>query len=135
MTGFPGETEAEFEATRRLIEELPFTYLHVFTYSARPGTPAATMATQVPVQVARERNRILRDLAAKKRRAFMHTFVGKPVEVITLAAPGANDEGGCTEGLTDNYLPIWLQGNHAPNRWISAKVETVSDGALVGIAG
>ena len=135
MTGFPGETEVEFEATRRLIEELPFTYLHVFTYSARPGTPAATMATQVPVQVARERNRILRDLAAKKRRAFMHTFVGKPVEVITLAAPGSNDEGGCTEGLTDNYLPIWLQGNHAPNRWISAKVETVSDGALVGIAG
>ena len=41
MTGFPGETEAEFEETRRLIEELPFTYLHVFTYSARPGTPAA----------------------------------------------------------------------------------------------
>jgi threonylcarbamoyladenosine tRNA methylthiotransferase MtaB len=135
MTGFPGETEAEFEATRRLIEELPFTYLHVFTYSARPGTPAATMASQVPVQVARERNRILRDLAAKKRRAFMHTFVGKPVEVITLSAAGANDAGGYTEGLTDNYLPIRLKGNHASNRWISAKVETVSEGVLVGIAG
>jgi threonylcarbamoyladenosine tRNA methylthiotransferase MtaB len=135
MTGFPGETETEFEATRRLVEDLPFTYLHVFTYSARPGTPAATMASQVPVQVARERNRILRELAAKKRRAFMHTFVGKPVEVITLSAAGANDAGGYTEGLTDNYLPIWLKGNHAPNRWISAKVETVSEGALVGIAG
>ena len=43
MVGFPGETDAEFEETRRMIEELPFTYLHVFTFSARPGTPAATM--------------------------------------------------------------------------------------------
>jgi threonylcarbamoyladenosine tRNA methylthiotransferase MtaB len=66
MTGFPGETDAEFEATRRLIEDLPFTYLHVFTYSARPGTPAAAMPNQVPVHVARERNRILRELAGEK---------------------------------------------------------------------
>ncbi len=88
MAGFPGETEAEFEETRRLIEDLPFTYLHVFTYSARPGTPAAAMAEQVPVHVARERNRILRDLAAEKKLAFMHTFVGKAVEAITLNAHG-----------------------------------------------
>ena len=66
MTGFPGETDAEFEATREMIEDLPFTYLHVFTYSARPGTPAAEMPNQVPVHVARERNRILRELAAEK---------------------------------------------------------------------
>src|SRR6202040_1842704 len=72
MVGFPGETAAEFEETRRLIEELPFTYLHVFTYSARPGTPAATLANQVPAQIARERNRILRDIAAEKKLAFMH---------------------------------------------------------------
>ena len=49
MVGFPGETDAEFEATRRMIEDLPFTYLHVFTYSPRPGTPAAAMPNQVPV--------------------------------------------------------------------------------------
>ena len=61
MVGFPGETEAEFEETRRMIEDLPITYLHVFTYSARPGTPAAEMSNQVPVSAARERNRILRD--------------------------------------------------------------------------
>src|SRR5258708_25070950 len=58
MVGFPGETEAEFDETRRLIEELPFTYLHVFTYSARPGTPAAERPGQVPVALARERNRV-----------------------------------------------------------------------------
>ncbi len=74
MVGFPGETDAEFESTRRLIEELPFTYLHVFTYSARPGTPAAAMPNQVPIHIARERNKILRDLAAEKKQAFMRTF-------------------------------------------------------------
>ena len=74
MAGFPGETDAEFEATRRLIAELPFTYLHVFTYSARPGTPAAAMPNQVPVQIARERNRILRELAAEKKARF-HAIV------------------------------------------------------------
>ena len=76
MVGFPGETEADFEATRRMIEDLPFTYLHVFTYSSRPGTPAAAMPNQVPVHVARERNRILRELAATKKQAFMRSFRG-----------------------------------------------------------
>src|SRR5579864_4626849 len=86
MVGFPGETEAEFEATRRLIADLPFTYLHVFTYSARPGTPAAAMRNQVPVHVARERNRILRELAAAKKLAFMRSFVGAALQAITLSA-------------------------------------------------
>ncbi len=134
MVGFPGETEAEFEETRRLVEDLPFTYLHVFTYSARPGTPAATMGKPVPVHVARERNRILRDLAAEKKLGFMHGFVGKPVELITLSVTGSDHEGNDTEGLTDNYLPVRLQGNHPPNRWIRARIERVLDGALLGIA-
>jgi threonylcarbamoyladenosine tRNA methylthiotransferase MtaB len=135
MAGFPGESEAEFEETRRLVEDLPFTYLHVFTYSARPGTPAAAMAEQVPIHLARERNRILRDLASEKQLAFVHTFVGKAVEAITLNVTGSNRGVEYTEGLTDNYLPIRLKGNHPSNRWITANVETVSDGALVGIAG
>lgn len=92
MVGFPGETDAEFEETRQMIEELPFTYLHVFTFSARPGTPAATMANQVPVHVARERNRVLRELAAKKRLAFMRNLVGRKVEAITLRSQTFADE-------------------------------------------
>jgi threonylcarbamoyladenosine tRNA methylthiotransferase MtaB len=79
MVGFPGETDADFEATRRLIEDLPLTYLHVFTYSSRPGTPAATMRDQVPVRVARDRNQVLRELGAKKKRAFMESFVGTAI--------------------------------------------------------
>ncbi len=134
MVGFPGETEAEFGETRALVEDLPFTYLHVFSYSARPGTPASGMDKPVPVHVARERNRILRDLATKKKLAFMSGFIGKPLEAITLNVTGTDHEGEYTEGLTDNYLPLRLQGNHPPNCWISASIEKVSDGMLLGIA-
>jgi threonylcarbamoyladenosine tRNA methylthiotransferase MtaB len=134
MVGFPGESEAEFEETRALVADLPFTYLHVFTYSARPGTPAASMGKQVPAHAARERSRILRDLSAEKKLAFMRGFIGKPVEVITLNISGSDQELKYTEGLTDNYLPVRLQGDHPPNRWLPARVERVSDGALLGIA-
>ena len=132
MVGFPGETEAEFESTRHIIEDLPFTYLHVFTYSARPGTPAASMSNQVPVQEARERNRILRELAAEKKLAFMRGFLGKPVEAITLNVIGSDAGGEFTEALTDNYLKLRLRGRHEANRWLRAQVEDVTSGALVG---
>ena len=131
MTGFPGETDAEFEATRRLIEDLPFTYLHVFTYSARPGTPAAAMPNQVPTQVARERNKILRDLAAEKKLAFMQSFLGKKVEAITLNLVHNYADGEYTEALADNYQKLYLKGRHQPNRWITAQVEAIQDGAFL----
>jgi threonylcarbamoyladenosine tRNA methylthiotransferase MtaB len=152
MVGFPGETDAEFEATRRMIEDLPFTYLHVFTYSARPGTPAATMPDQVPVHLARERNRILRELAAQKKLAFMRSFVGQQIEAITLrqtpcvaGAPACEADGTesvnqetavafFTEALTDNYLKLHLRDRYDPNRWLHARIEEVQDGALVGFS-
>lgn len=134
MVGFPGETDAEFEATRQMIEDLPFTYLHVFTYSARPGTPAAAMQNQVPVHVARERNRVLRELAAEKKLGFMRGFVGKSVDAITLNVTGSDCDGEFTEALTDNYLKVRLRGQHAANRWLGARVENVVDGALMGTA-
>ena len=132
MVGFPGETDAEFEATRQMIEGLPFTYLHVFTYSPRPGTPAAGMPNQVPVQVARERNRILRELAAGKKMAFMQGFIGKTVEAIKLDVIGRDEAGEFTEALTDNYLKLRLRGRHEANRWTRASVTRVTSGALVG---
>ena len=133
MVGFPGETDSEFEATRRMIEDLPFTYLHVFTYSARPGTPAATMQNQVPVHIARERNRILRELAAEKKLAFMRSFIGKTVEAITLNVVGNDEYGEFTEALTDNYLKLRLRGAHARNRWLQACILGVRDGVLQGV--
>jgi threonylcarbamoyladenosine tRNA methylthiotransferase MtaB len=131
MVGFPGETDAEFEATRRLIEDLPFTYLHVFTYSARPGTPAATMSHQVPVHIARARNKTLRDLAAEKKLAFMNSFIGKPLEAITLNVTHDPGREEFTEALTDNYLKLYIRGEHEPNRWVTAPITGVEADTLV----
>jgi len=133
MIGFPGETDSEFEATRRVIEDLPLTYLHVFTYSPRPGTPAASMPHQVPAHLARERNRMLRALAAGKKLAFMRSFIGHSVEAITLNVTGSDPSGDFTEALTDNYLKLRLRGSHPPNRWLRGRIEDVIDGALLGV--
>jgi threonylcarbamoyladenosine tRNA methylthiotransferase MtaB len=130
MVGFPGETEAEFEETRSLVEELPFTYLHVFTYSPRPGTTAATMLRQVPVNIARERNRVLRELAAAKKQAFMESFVGQTLSAITLSREGAAQ--GTTEALTDNYLSLTLDEFLPANQMVAAYISSVEGGKLVG---
>lgn len=135
MVGFPGETDAEFESTRRLIEDLPFTYLHVFTYSARPGTPAASMSDQVPVHVARERNRVLRELIEEKKLAFMRGFIGKALDAITLNVTSQDESGEFTEALTDNYLKLHLQGIHKPNRWQGTRILGVTDGVLLAAQG
>jgi threonylcarbamoyladenosine tRNA methylthiotransferase MtaB len=128
MVGFPGETEAEFAETRRMIEELPFTYLHVFTYSPRPGTPAAEQSRQVPVAVARERNRELRELGAAKRRAFARGLVGSRAQAITLQAQSES----FTEALTDNYLKMKIAGMLEANRWWEVLVERADGESLWG---
>jgi threonylcarbamoyladenosine tRNA methylthiotransferase MtaB len=130
MVGFPGETDELFEESRSFIEHLPFTYLHVFTYSSRPGTPSAAMPDQVPVHVARERNRVLRELAAEKNRAFRESFVGRSLDVITLQAGG----DGWTEALSDNFLKVRLAGRHEANKWIKVEVEGTGDETLVAVA-
>jgi threonylcarbamoyladenosine tRNA methylthiotransferase MtaB len=128
MVGFPGETDALFEESRAFIASLPFTYLHVFTYSSRPGTSSAEMSGQVPVQVARERNRILRELAAEKNREFRESLVGRTMEAITLD----RGDGESTEALTDNYLKLRLAGRHEANHWVRAAVLGVSGDGLIG---
>jgi threonylcarbamoyladenosine tRNA methylthiotransferase MtaB len=130
MVGFPGETDAEFEHTRALIEQLPFTYLHVFTYSSRPGTPSAEMPGQVPVQVARERNRVLRELVASKKLAFMQSFMGREINAITLT----HFDGEYTEALTDNYLKLRIRGEHASNQWLVSVINGVERDALLSNA-
>jgi threonylcarbamoyladenosine tRNA methylthiotransferase MtaB len=127
MVGFPGETDEHFEQTRELVDRLPFTYLHVFTYSSRPGTPSAAMPNQVPVQVARERNRVLRELAALKKQRFMASFVGRTVEVLTLTPR----EDGRIEALSDNYLKVVVEGAYDRNEFLSARVVQVEGEILV----
>jgi threonylcarbamoyladenosine tRNA methylthiotransferase MtaB len=143
MTGFPGEAAADFEETRAFIEQLPFTYIHVFTFSARPGTPAAAMPHQVPVRVARERNRVLRELVAEKNLTFRQSFVGGELQAITLSRGGPNEDGDehkkdehgeFTDALTDNYLKLRLAGRHLPNRWLPVQIDAVTADGLRGSA-
>jgi threonylcarbamoyladenosine tRNA methylthiotransferase MtaB len=119
MTGFPGETDELFEQSRSFIEHLPFTYLHVFTYSSRPGTPSAGMPGQVPARVARERTRLLRGLGAGKNLEFRESFLGKTLDAITLQARDKD----FTEALSDNYLKVRISGKHPPNTWMKAEIK------------
>ncbi|MGA2601894.1 MAG: tRNA (N(6)-L-threonylcarbamoyladenosine(37)-C(2))-methylthiotransferase MtaB [Bryobacteraceae bacterium] len=120
MTGFPGESGEEFEESRQFIASLPFTYLHVFTYSERPGTPAAS-AEQVPVPVRKERNRALRDLAAAKNLAFRQSMTGRTLSAVTL------DQGA----LSDNFLKIELFPQRPANRMIDVRIGGLSANGLL----
>jgi threonylcarbamoyladenosine tRNA methylthiotransferase MtaB len=122
MVGFPGETDADFEDNRRFIESLPFTYLHVFTYSERPGTPAAEDAARVPIPVRKERNRVLRELAAAKNLAFRESMVGRVLSAVTLHETGA--------ALSDNYLKVELARARQPNTLVDLPIGALTAGGL-----
>jgi threonylcarbamoyladenosine tRNA methylthiotransferase MtaB len=123
MTGFPGETEAEFEESRAFIESLPFTYLHVFTYSERPGTPAAEVHDQVPVEIRRKRTRVLRELSDRKNLEFRKRMTGKTLAAVTLGEPEA--------ALTDNYLKVKLAYGRESNRLVHIEIGGVTEVGLM----
>jgi threonylcarbamoyladenosine tRNA methylthiotransferase MtaB len=123
MAGFPGETAADFEESCRFIESLPFTYLHVFTYSERPGTPAAGDADPVPMAVRRERSRILRELAAAKNAEFRARMVGQTLSAVTLNEPGT--------ALTSNYLKVELSALRESNRIVDLRIGGCAPGVLI----
>ena len=119
MVGFPGETEDEFQQSHDFIAGLPFTYLHVFTYSERPGTPAAEAANQVPIPERKRRNRILRDLAAGKNLEFRQRMVGKTVSAVTLG------EGNIA--LTSNYLKVEMAASQPANLLLDLRIDGLSE--------
>ncbi len=106
IVGFPGESEADFEATYRLCQELEFAGLHVFRYSPRPGTLAARFPDQVPEGVKKARSERLIALAEESAAAFRRSQVGQVLEVIVEGPAEAGPEGRWWEGLADNYLRV-----------------------------
>lgn len=122
MVGFPGESDAEFEETRAFIERMPFTYLHVFTYSARPGTPAGEMADHLPVPVRKQRNSVLRDLADRKGLEFRGKFVGKRLSVVTLE----NERFA----LSGNYVKVELSKPRPANEIHEVEIAKVTPTGL-----
>ncbi len=131
MVGFPGETAQDHAASLRFIESLPFTYLHIFPYSARPGTPAAAAGDQVNGRVARERSHEIRALIAAKRRVFLNAQVGRTLPALTL---DETDEGARV-ALTTNYLQVALPGcEMSSNRLIDVQIGGVTGDKLFGFA-
>lgn len=133
IVGFPGETEEEFEATYRFLNELPVAYLHVFTYSERPDTTALRITEGiVPMNERKRRNRMLTILSEKKKRAFYERFIGTERPVLF----EQEEKDGMMQGFTDNYVrvtapyhPEWV------NRIVPMRLDAMNaNGLVVGTA-
>jgi threonylcarbamoyladenosine tRNA methylthiotransferase MtaB len=122
MTGFPGETSTEFDQTVSFIERQPFTYLHVFTYSERPGTTAAELPDQVPMEMRRERTRLLRDLSEQKNLEFRRRMIGKTLSAVTLEQRGI--------ALTSNFLKVELAKHREPNQLLELPIGALAEAGL-----
>src|SRR5262249_21392055 len=132
MAGFPGETEDDHRATLDFIERLPLTYLHVFSFSARPGTPAASMGGQVLEKTITRRAQELRALGEKKKAAFHATQAGRTLQVLTLRREGADATGPWTRALSGNYIDVRVSGRWPANQMIAVRTEITPAGHLMG---
>ena len=108
MVGFPGEDQAAFDMSREFLQQLELTYMHVFPYSKRSGTPAADMPGQVDERLKKERTVLLRQLSEDNRRAFMQSRLGQVEQVLVIRR---TKDG--FQGLTSNYLKVMVDGRPA----------------------
>jgi threonylcarbamoyladenosine tRNA methylthiotransferase MtaB len=132
IAGFPGETEADHEATLSLIDRLPLTYLHVFSFSSRPGTAAAELRNQVPEHVIARRARELRALSEKKKAAFQPAQTGRWMRVLTLNRSGEDTSGPWTRALSSNYLDVRVAGAWQANQFLDVRITDMENGHLRG---
>lgn len=115
MTGFPGETDVEFNETIDFIREIDFAGGHVFTYSARPGTPAARMKDQVPHEIRKHRNHILRDIFSERATGYRQKYIGRTLPVLWESVTQASGSGWQLEGWSGNYIRV--TANAFEPRW------------------
>jgi threonylcarbamoyladenosine tRNA methylthiotransferase MtaB len=126
IVGFPGEGQAEFEETRAFIDEAGLDYLHVFSWSAREGTPAASLPARVDPAEVRRRAGLLRELAARRSLLFRRRFLGRTLEAVTL---DALREDGRRRALTGNFIDVTLPaGSCPPNRLLPVRILSAEAG-------
>ena len=131
IAGFPGEDEQAFENTVGRIAKLPIAYLHVFPFSARKGTPAASFSGQVPSTVIKACCQTLRELGAEKRKSFYGTFRGKNLRV--LVESKKDRQSGMLRGYSENYIPVLVQaGDEHINQEVEVRVIEVSGENVIG---
>jgi threonylcarbamoyladenosine tRNA methylthiotransferase MtaB len=123
IVGFPGETDADFQVMSGLLERLPISYVHVFPYSDRPGTAAASFDGKVDGQVVRTRARAVRDIAARHASAFRQSQIGRTVRALTV------EDGQSV--VTDNYLKLRLEEPRPRNAWVAVRVKNEVVGEVV----
>jgi threonylcarbamoyladenosine tRNA methylthiotransferase MtaB len=128
IVGFPGETDADFLETYQFLNELDVTYFHVFTYSQRDNTPAATMPNQVPLPERRRRNEMLNILSEKKRLAFYQKYLGQTRPVLL----EKSKEDGLLHGFTDNYVKVSIPLEDSwVNHVVALNLEGINSKGLV----
>jgi threonylcarbamoyladenosine tRNA methylthiotransferase MtaB len=130
ITGFPGETEADHAATLAFINRLPFTYLHVFSFSKRPGTKAAALSDEVPGATIKRRARELRALGESKSAAFRQSQLGRTLSVLTLRRDEDSDVG-MTPALSSNYLKVQIRGAYPANLWLDQCISSEEGNCLL----
>jgi len=118
MVGFPGESDEEFSETYRLIENSPLTYLHVFPYSSRPGTHAASLSGPVPSHVAKFRAKALRRLIAEKNLEFRSRMIGRKIEVLVLHS---------REAISSNFIHVYPSDVLPRNSWVPVRVTALKE--------
>ncbi|MEZ4525984.1 MAG: tRNA (N(6)-L-threonylcarbamoyladenosine(37)-C(2))-methylthiotransferase MtaB [Desulfobacterales bacterium] len=133
LIGFPGETDAAFENTFSLVEELPLSYLHVFPFSIRKGTRAADFPNQIPSAFVKKRCAQMRRLGKEKKRLFYESFIGKPVQV--LAENRRDIASGRLKGISSQYLSVLFDGaGELKNRIVRVCIrEITKENLAVGI--
>jgi len=128
IVGFPGETEEDHRETMAFVDKMPFTYLHCFPYSDRPGTESTAMSGHVQADQIRHRSASLRSISSSKNRAFRRSFVGKILRVLTLS----DQEDKKRLALSGNYLRVRLPINTPPNLTVEVAITGEEGEDLVG---
>jgi threonylcarbamoyladenosine tRNA methylthiotransferase MtaB len=131
IVGFPGETEEAFENTRNLIEQLPFSYLHVFPYSPRRGTEANQFKDDVPGNIKKQRSKILTQVVGQKSFKIRESFLGQQETV--LLENQRDTKSGWLKGHTGNFIPVIIEGTDAlKNSLIPVTLQEVSEHQVIG---
>ena len=131
LIGFPGESESAFENTYKLIEKLPISYLHVFPFSARPGTKAATLADKVDAGIIKDRCERMRILGDQKRKEFYQEFMGRVLPILIETEREASMK--LLKGISSNYLPVLIDaGDNLKNKIVDVKIQKLEGMKLFG---
>ena len=129
IVGFPGETDTEFAETRRLVESLPFAYLHVFSYSKRPGTPAAAMPDQIPSFVKKERSNILLNISGRKTADYQKHLLD---EHVTLRGVVESVHSGVATMLSDHFVRAYTKDRVEPGSVVAVIPTHIHSDGLMG---